>query len=480
MSFSFRLPNGDVGSYAWGSNLIRFTNWAQVSTDTALISLAGFTHSLSSWNSNAAFRGTIAFHHEIVHNLQDMLKGIGHWDYLVRHRYIPELNLLALKYSYDSTQQIPYRTDEVRLVRQQMRNELVMLPTSLLPTARRNQLANEVQSLAAESLKPDETIEDAFLIESMLEAEAVVTVAMHLARLIEQMPSFPLAILNQNRKLWAPFYMDRGYGPTIWFFRQSLDTIMGAAEDKEDKALAKAHLEMYYRLLIFFVDLACAYPPPNVLDSNELTRTDFEPGIRMARMFKTFLFLNDQDTAEFMNAMFGDNDLIRPEELLLQRTDFAYPSSARIYRAWLDLFDEMMKTSDDRLLLLRHDACRRRVDEPSSCVHKDLSTALTKQIPIYFLTPTGLNSHHFSLAHLEPDEFRMMGADLLRYNRDLAAMDFFFDTGRFICPLAEAKLCSARIAECTSGLSGLNQLPPSPGCSVRNAWKGAGWHLPDE
>lgn len=477
MSLTFRLPNGEVGDYAWGSNVVRFTHWAQVTKDTAIRSMAGLAQGLSSWDSNAAFRAMIAFHHEIVHYLQDTLTGVGHWDFLVRQRYILKLNTLARKYSYDQTLTIPYKSDAARSMISEMRGQLVMLPTPKVPVTRRNRVANELRSLGAEHLNPEQPIEQALLIESILEGEAAATVAIQLIRLVKRMPKPQLAIANQNRSLWAPYYMDKRYGQTIWFFLSSLDTVFGAGHDK---SLNGAYREIYYRLMVFFVDLGCAYPPPGLVEGSGLRPSDYEPGIRIARMFKTFLFLNDSETEQFMNALFRENDVVRAETLLLKRCALPYLSSSRIYQAWADLFAQMMKSDDDRLLLLRHDACRRRVDDPSVGIHKDLFTAVDKQIPIYFMTPRGLNSHHFSLEHLESEEFSMMVGDLMRHNRDLASMDFFFEDGRFVCPLAEARMCSTRIPECTSGLGTLNQLPSSLDCRVRDALADAGWHFPDE
>jgi hypothetical protein len=65
----------------------------------------------------------------------------------------------------------------------------------------------------------------------------------------------------------------------------------------------------------------------------------------------------------------------------------------------------------------------------------------------------------------------------MQYNRDLALIDYYFDTGQFICPFAEANVCDAALAACRAGLTKPNQFPQTSDCLVRHSLETAGFKM---
>jgi hypothetical protein len=78
---------------------------------------------------------------------------------------------------------------------------------------------------------------------------------------------------------------------------------------------------------------------------------------------------------------------------------------------------------------------------------------------------------------LDPTEGTILFADLMKNHRDIALIDFFFETGRFICPLVEGRICKVSIPACSSGITGLDQYPLSPDCTVRHSLQMNGWFM---
>ena len=138
----------------------------------------------------------------------------------------------------------------------------------------------------------------------------------------------------------------------------------------------------------------------------------------------------------------------------------------------------MMQEDDDNLLRLRYHGCQSRLANPNLRT-KAIHDILEYQIPVFFFTPDGLNSHVMHPEHFG-DEQTTLVFDLLRNQRDLAWINWFFKSGRFVCPLAEARICSAATPTCKSGVSEVTDLPRSEGCHVRNSLTGAHWLLADE
>lgn len=471
MTLDFHLATGAVADYPWGSMVARFTPQAPVTTESLPQVLAAHSVATAPWGSGAGFRESVGLYHEVVHYLQDGLTGIGHWDYLIRRRYYPQLLGLARNLSHDSALRVPYTTGPGAQLVRRMVEELVFVPTKRLSPERQTQLASALGALPFKQVDPSIRVEAPFLIENILEGEAVATVASFLLDL--QMTEEQGEIATMHRDLFAPDEMTPPYWATWSFVRDSL----GATFFGGDSQQSLGKLRVGYELLAFFVDLACAYPTPEQLKAKGLTRTDCEPGVKLARLFWSFLNLDDTDTKMFLNSLFRNGDPGRAEALVLSRTAFPYPSSTEVYEQWAGLFAGLLKKDDDRTLRIRLLACLRRLWRSKQCYYKHLMNVVDLKLPIFFMTSNGVSSYAFLFDHVEPKERGKLMADLLRQNRDIALVDFFFHEGRFSCPLAEAQVCSAATDDCRGKIASVDDLPQSPACLVRNGLHAAGWRF---
>src|SRR5262249_35195111 len=151
MSSRFILPNGAIALYIWGSHVTRFSALAPADTRTMPESLAGLTQELAHWSSNVDFRRKIAFHHEVVHYLQDLLTGVGYWDFLVRRNYAKKILGVARFASWLPGQSLPLKTNGVyEEHKNALCRELIMTRSDEQPRDRRQAFAMSLAAEAAE------------------------------------------------------------------------------------------------------------------------------------------------------------------------------------------------------------------------------------------------------------------------------------------------------------------------------------------
>jgi hypothetical protein len=471
MGSGFRLPNGAVADYHWGSLIPRFSSRAPVDTRTLVNILSAATHGLGSWSTNAEFREVIAFEHEIVHYFQDMLTGVGHWDFLKRREYHRGLLGLARQLSYLDEGLLPYKIDAAVALKQELLNEIIFVPNAKLSENRRNEIVREFTALPHQVLNEEKRIEELLFVENIFEAEAVATVALRILNL--SMNEVQGEIALQQKDLFVPSYMDEQYNLTLSLIFRSMDNVFGGDWNEEQK---RGYLIIQYKVACFFIDLACAHPSPQLAARGLLSKYDYEPGIKMARLLNVFLHLSDKNRKQFFASLLRDEDFIGAEKIILQDSDYGYQASEQIYADWVDLFSKILTVDDNYIIKLRKRACQMRISS-FNVGKKSLDSVIKYQLPMFFYNQSGINSYRTSMEDLDPTEGTILFADLMKNHRDIALIDFFFETGRFICPLAEGRICKVSIPACSSGITSLDQYPLSPDCTVRHSLQMNGWFM---
>ena len=467
MSVRFFLPNGSSGQYEWGSLLVYFDSPVYATTLPRIF--ASFAEETAMWNTAAEFRATVALMHETVHYLQDMLTGVGYWDYLVRRSSLSTLLSSARTLSRVPGLSVPYRdqalsVSEIENARNHIVTSSIYIPTARLSTGMRDDLVAAIRSVIAAEVPQGE--EEAFLVENLLEAEAAAVVCLQILTLKRSKRQQEIG--SDNSQLWLPDKMGDPYRSTLEGFFDAINRAMG--DEATVQAVINSNPPAYMRtlceLVAFFLDLACAHPSPRLLAKLGLLKSDFHPGIKFLRLVRRLHELSDESTRDFFDA-FNKSAYGVMEELLFKNGSFGYLPSRDIYEDWADVFQELAQNDNSLSLKLRLEACRSRLSHPSVCAIKALWGFLEHKIPIFVNTPNGFRSWSSKWEHLDPTEGATLLIDILYDEHRLALADYFFETGSYVCPLGTLHVCSAAESICCSGIMQNSQFPPEPGCAVR-------------
>jgi len=115
-------------------------------------------------------------------------------------------------------------------------------------------------------------------------------------------------------------------------------------------------------------------------------RLDYDPGLKFMRLVLAFMYFNEEEDKQFMDAV-GADDVRTQEALLLAKCEYPYLSSRDIYEDWAKLFSEMIEEKPDAvdsILRIRYQACKLRLSEPGACVKKTIGTIVFQQIPCLY------------------------------------------------------------------------------------------------
>lgn len=423
--------------------------------------LASVSTEIGRWQNEAAFRTYVAFQHEVVHYLQDITTGVGHWDFLVMREWIPRIlgeAKVGGKHSRSSGSQgkkCQFGNEK------QILKELLYLPTRKLPRERRSALLKNLNIGATAQIRPGG--ERPYCIESVLEAEAATTVYLSW-REVKKSTGIGWEIATQHKELYDPWVM-----PDIYktLYLDLAQVTMSHLKDRFQKEphLFEGALLMHNLLLMMLVELACAYPPPKMFEDGQLSRADYEPGLRFARLARAFHKLPDE--AEPFLEIFFSSDINRLEELLSPYMEFKYISYKTVYEEWAALFTQMAQEDDDRVLQLRKNAAIAKVAKPARMIKKTLASFIDHGLRLPLCTGKGYIGYAFTFEDLNPDEDKIFFVDLQRHNRNAALADYFLTGERFVCPLAENQVCEIATDHCREGMKNFRPLPQDSRCSIR-------------
>jgi hypothetical protein len=490
----FDLNAGEIASYEWGSLLARFSPFAQVNGQSFVKNLHLFSRGIAVWTTNPELRETASFLHETVHYLQDLLTGIGCWDYLVRREYLPQLFTQSRLLSWIPDLALPYITRDSRVeqasqgqfVQEQkekatqllseMIDQCLFIPETKLSPGKRLNLLNKVSAecicSGGQALQSGD--ESSFLVEAMLEGEAAITVYSQIrsAGMNEEQHE----IATQNDSILNPVRMPSVYSKTLMNILGVVRHIFGSDATADHPA---AVLEISFKLLLFLTDLSTAHPSPRLLARISASASDYDPGLKLARLLIAFQNLPERQLEDFLDNLMR-HQFMSAEKILLSQSDYRYLRVNEVYEDWRVLFSDLASTEDDRVLALRRDACTIRVEKPNDCVIKGLPFIVEHRIPLFFLTEATPESGIESIVpeqYLLPDERDLILMNLVRENRDLKLLQYFYETGIFVCPLVEANVCAVSTDICRSGITRNHLFPASRQCTVYRSLQQGGWFM---
>jgi len=486
MDYKFSLHAGEIGTYDWGSLLIRFASLAKVLPGTAAELMAGAVVGNATWKTGAELRGYIAFLHEFIHYIQDMYTSLGHWDYLVRREYTPIMLDHARYFSWVSGPGLPYPSAKLKAKASpeiskhvkgfetdlsQMHNKLTYIPVGDVSDKRSELILKYMRSLET-PVPLSSGDEEPYTIKSLLEAEAAAMVYIQLRGL--KMSDEQWEIAKDHLSLYTPGAMSEMYSGTIRSVLQVLEYKFDTNVD-EDSTWSDFISRFTMLLTVFLVDLACAYPSPDQLKSDK-SREEYEPGIRFMRLLRAFQILVGKKTInDFIKAIHNEK-YEKAESYLLQDCEFPYPRAIDIYKKWFVYYDKMEIPSENPVLSFRKNCLKQRVKNYDYFVFKT-PFLLTERTHLYWITPNGIESLGSSADYFDLDIKRRYFGEFLAQNKDWALVNFFLGSGKFVCPLAEARLCDAATPTCLSGIQKPEQFPPAPGCVVRRGLEDAEFSL---
>jgi hypothetical protein len=480
---AFALRALDLAVYPWGSLLPTFTPLSSASAQIFVRNLASLMARVGNWDTAAEFRGWVSLSHELTHYLQDLTTGVGHWDHVVRGKARsplfnealrltgPEVKFpvahLAASREYRWPPLSEFLTRALAL-RDKLREELLVMTGDTVPPAR----MKDLESRAA-SLLTDRSLAATFRIESLLEGEAVAVVIRQVLRL-EGATQEQWQILHDNSDVWHPDQMQPQYGE-LWFdlvaniqhgFGLDFDTASGRDRD--------ALFELAGTILGLLVDLACAYPSPELLQQAGADRREYEPGLRYLRMLASLANMSEKSFASWAAALTGQ-DWEQVETLLMDRSVYPYLPSRVVYEDWLT----RLRSADDVRWVerLRAESCEIRLENPAAWIEKSPFAMVQAEVPLLVIGPEGISSIMQRWEHLEPEAHKAIYGDLTRHAIVLNLTEYFYESGRYVCPLALAQTCDAATEGCRKGLRYTSELPEHDDCRVREWLQGLGFYL---
>jgi hypothetical protein len=291
---------------------------------------------------------------------------------------------------------------------------------------------------------------------------------------IEQASSEQWEMLREGSHIWHPDKMPPEYGE-LWtdvvqlmLHRTGLDLETLKTKERDNFYLGMRTL---FGLL---ADISCAHPSPELLSRLGAERYEYEPGLRFLRLLSAMARMPDEYLDSFTAAAFA-SDLERAEAILLEYCVYPYASVREVYDDWLARFDD---EEDARWpARLRADACRIRLKRPGAWVEKSLAGILQEEMYFMVMGPDGVTSLAQRWEHLDPEVAPQIFLDITGNAMELGLTDYFFETGRFGCPLATSKTCGSAGEACRDGIRLNSAFPPAPGCEVRDWLQKSGFNL---
>jgi hypothetical protein len=487
MEYKFPLHAGEIGEYEWGSLLVRFASLAKVSPRIVIEIIAGAIAGNATWTNGAEFRGYIAILHEVVHYFQDAYTSIGHWDYFVKRKYVPDVLAYARLIGWLTESFPPYPIDngdivdpssdifdDITTYKSSLQKMLFQLiyPASVGFSNHHSELVLKYMRSIQSPVPVQSGDEQPFTIRNLLEAEAAATVWLQIHDL--KMADEQWEIAQDNASLFGPGKMPEIYAGTIRNVLQVMDYKFGAKTGKDESVWTGFKLRLSMLLTVLLVDLACAYPTPVQLESSDLQK-DYEPGIRFIRLLSAFQSLAEKETINDFVLAIHNSEFEQAEGFLLQECEFPYLKAADIYKSWITYYGKL-EDVDDQVLKFRKNCIAQRVNDFSSYIFKRPSLAINKT-HLYWITPKGMEALGSSPEYLDSKSKNIYVADFLRQKKEWELVNFFFMSGEYHCPLAETNFCEAVTPTCRSGIRRLEQLPPKPGCLIRSGLEESQFNL---
>jgi hypothetical protein len=454
-----------VGRYRWGSLVCDFP-LAPAKARTAVEIVAAREADLLEFDSAATGRAVLSLMHEAVHYAQDLTTGVGHWDYVTRHRLVPRL----LPWVQAVGAADPY----LRLGRQILTSGAANkafreYKAKLLFGDYADVQAREAPARAVLRAELGPAVDEADWIiglDSILETEAMAAVLIEV--LGRKMSAATEELLQELATLWDPGRMERKYRDL--FAASFLGSGLASS-----KLSVRSRLLAQSEMISFTTDIALAYPPPILMTRRALDPQQLEPGVRFSRVSRALVAMSDSKAAGFLEHWRG-RDLEACERILLSEVPVLYPSCREIYQAWVEELESLRDDDDDQVRAVRLEAARARATGRPIVTPKGVHRLIDLSCPLIVRGSQETQYLWQGLRAVDPRAQALYLADLSREERSTRLVDHYFADDPFICPLAEHKLCSAAQDECRNGWARLSALPARDLCAVRSGLEAA--HLP--
>jgi hypothetical protein len=465
MNFDFDLGNGHAAAYGWGTCFSRYPT-AAVDRRTLVELLASNVAGSSGWESTADFRERTAFTHEMVHYLQDLSTGLGHWDHVQRlalvTKVFPDL-------SRETPGSGPRDLVAARHARAWTASRLRFVPDAAFPYARAERMRGAMGLPAA--VPGDDGVDlMAYRPEGLLEAEAMAVTALMVLGSARNGPDHEMAF--DERTLWHPDDLAPIYQATWDDFLPLFLSEMGEGAERRFEENNRTWITVGFRLLAFLIDLACAHPDPRRIRS-EADLAAHEPGTRFLAFCRALHGLDGGPTTLFYEH-FSNGRLDEAEDVLLSGCDRGYPPSRQVYGEWVEYYDTMAESED--LPLDPVTRLRRAVAEVRAATHllgswKTIWTFLDHEIPIMVITAGGIESTQTGHYAVDPEAVPALVREAYLQVLDVRMVDYYLTGAPVTCPRATMQVCDAATPRCRAGLRAAADFP-AQGCLVRDKFAG--------
>jgi hypothetical protein len=306
------LANSRLAAYDWGTGELTLSDAASLREKTLAAALIEVAHGQTSLETKEDLLCLIAAIHEFRHFQQDLITGVGHWDYVSRVRQIiHRLSFVkGMSQSHNLASALAPELGEVA-----DRNSMSVFHR---PSQQENALI--AQNLDEIGITP--AIAELFTTRRLLELDAV----LYTYYLITStgMSEEAAASLEELKQYYFYFAMPDIYKETIMFCLREMFSFID--EDIPPEQTVE-NVTVIIRSLLAF---SLAHPPPSHFEATGQRERDYLPGIRFLRLFKAAADLMRESEAPAAPEDF--------EAVLNGRSGYAYLTYPVVGDAWIDYF----------------------------------------------------------------------------------------------------------------------------------------------
>jgi hypothetical protein len=451
----FKLPNGQVASYEWGSYCIQLLTALDADKDVIPELLAGFSQRTAIWSDAHEFERTVAILHESAHCLQDLTTGVGLWDYALAADRWPDVVVELGRNS--RTTPFGTRVAPARAPLYQAWQDAGFVPQSPAAAARRaKHLRERIALVPGASL----TEQDAYAIDRLLEADAVMQVHLTFESLKKGPPQ--VAAMLGSLALWSAPHMAEDYQGV---FYDLIEIVRGWADaDRVD--LSNDLIRLAMLLTVVLVDISLAHPSPSFVAGSELELADHDPGLKFLLLMSSLWRLDLASTQRLAQAL-EVRDVERAEAILLAGCVLPYATSREIYEDWLVFLRERQRRTGGRIVEMRIMAMEARLQDPSRFLIKSVPAFLQSGLPLIIVNRGGYRLTSMAPHYIVGDaKFELM-KEISEEQSSRRFVHSFIDGPPMVCAKAELGICQGRGALCSQGLRAAGDFPAGAACAVR-------------
>lgn len=436
--------------YAWGRYKIVLHDQSGFEKPEQFVAgLAGQFQSVGNWTNDESFRAFVSVAHELVHYLQDLTTGVGHWDFVQRQHATQRAltDLRARTWGLD-----PHYTLDAAVAATQLQAFAEASVRNQYPLRQPQAREALVQALSTYlQYSPGE--EQDYDLALLLELDAALSVYCGLSEL--QLTPAQRAIRDRNRKMWWPLDMAPAYRRPFEALLHAFALMMNGGRALDEHAMDAA-LKVSCSLIPVLLDSAFAYPPPTYFDAHPADRPHFEPGLRLVRTLRR---IQEEGVLESVHAKSNSLD-----EATRQTVEYTYPSVVDVYTDWA----AYLAGGNGALQAWRRELAQEHAAKPLVAARRRASSFLERDIPLFLQAPDG-KTHIIQTQRLLLDQGGRLYYSLLAAERDLQLFALALDRSPkgYVCPYDQHD-CNGYTAQCSIGLRSIRMFPRKQ-CNVRES-----------